>query len=125
MAWSSFQNYLLKKIGIQTNLHRVRQLMNSNSSTSSLVVLNLYILGICLDSYKCKLKPLLTELSTVSEALSSTKYIPHLPAEKNWYEFKNVYALLPYMVKGMPLESVGLNLNPRTQNEFLILNKYF
>ena len=25
----------------------------------------------------------------------------------------------------MPLESVGLNLNPRTQNEFLILNKYF
>ena len=72
-----FLEWSLKKTGIQTNLHIVWQKMNSNSSNCSLVVLNLYIFGTCLDLCKCKLKTLLTELSTVSEALSSTKYIPH------------------------------------------------
>lgn len=70
--------------GTQTNLYIEWQRMNSNSSSFSLVILNWYIFGICLDVCRYRLKPLLTELSTVSEALSSTKYIPHLPAESNW-----------------------------------------
>lgn len=49
---------------------------------------------------KHKLKPPLTELSTVSEALSSTKYIPHLPAGSKWTEGFESMCVLFYLVKG-------------------------